>query len=363
MFYHYSPVKILNGVGALMAMRKEVKAGLRVLVLHGRSFDHHRFIDRDVIRDTLNECDIEFSVIPDGDPSVAGLERFVDANSVRPQFILAIGGGRVIDFAKAYALSHSVDISSKITSMEWNEHSRSIPLGIIVTRPGSGSESNNAFIISDRQGFKRSLFSLQSYPRFCVHDPMAFDGLSKEDFILGLFDAFMHVIDQYCADRERALVVDELSSCFSLILGELAKNAKQMSVCDFQQLAWVSCLISSSILSRGVYAPWKFHQVAHVIDGRVGLGHGLSLIAVAQKVYDIGVVDRSRCDLLIKKFGLGFGKHFGSIGELISEIAPGALSMAIGKINSGQFSITEIKEACPDFSLQNLSDVFGGSWS
>lgn len=356
-FYHYSPVKILNGIGALEAMHREILPSSKILVLHGRSFCNHKSITFGLIRQFLSDFKVEFSLIPDGDPSVFGLASFVTNNLSRPDFILAIGGGRVIDFAKAFALSHTPETALNITSMDWKEHSKSIPLGVVVTRPGSGSEGNNAWIVSDKLGFKRSSFSLQSYPKFCVHDPRSFEGLSGADFSLGLFDGFMHVVDQYCADRDRAAVVDEMALCFSKILGELAGRAIQLDVYDFQQLAWVSSLISSSILSRGVKTSWKFHQLAHAVDSRIGLGHGISLMAVAQKVYEIGAVDQARCSLLIENFSLGYGKKLRSFDELIFEIAPDVANSLSDRIKDSRITISEIEEACPDFDIQELVQV------
>jgi NADP-dependent alcohol dehydrogenase len=201
-----------------------------------------------------------------------------------------------MDATKAVAVCYGNRLSAaqqKISPPEfWRETTK---FGLVSTRPGSGSELNNAFVIMDEESkFKRSYFGIHTYPEFSIHDPIFYRSLRPSDYANGLADAVSHVIDQYLVDRGPQLVQDAMSLNFLRIGSELSELARSPSPEDFLQLAWFSSLISSGILSRGVKTSWILHEVAHSLASVHGLRHAESITIVSRAVLSLPRFPRGR---------------------------------------------------------------------
>jgi alcohol dehydrogenase YqhD (iron-dependent ADH family) len=345
----------MNGIGAFDKMKKELQGVSELIVVHGDTLSVFTDV-KSHIREQAPCADVAYLKIPPGDPCVRDVSAMALELAGRRPFLLAIGGGRVIDFTKALAAQAGNHLSGNdifsADPLSWNNTLR---LAAIATRPGSGSEYNNAFILSDEQGWKRSLFSLSTYPEFCIHDPRFFSALDREQYLYGVFDAVMHVFDQYIVDRPESLVVDELSLAYLKILGQLARSGLEEGRLDFQQLAWASSLVSSGVLTRGVSASWRCHELAHALASRVRLDHGRSLAFVADAVFAKHCASTARYDRAINAVSAGLGgaqleriqdfigRLFGAAGVELS-IAPSALA-------------DELWEQCPNFTRDLIEDI------
>ncbi len=360
MFYSYMPTRIMNGVGSFSKIKKEILGCENILILHGSSFKNFEFFRND-LKKYLPNAIIQAIEIPNGDPSIDGIHSIREKVALKSPLILAVGGGRVIDFSKALSICLANDFTgNEIFEIPWENWTRFCRLGVIVTRPGSGSEYNNGFILTNQQGWKKSLFSLNSYPEFCIHDPIFFTTLSDKDFLLGAYDALIHVLDQYVTDRPDSLVVDELSLSCLRVLGKLFAKSRHEKNNDFQSLAWISSLITSSLLSRGVKTSWVCHEFVHSYSSLTNFPHGKALVNFAPKILSSIHKDSRRLKIAMDTIFLSSGyneklkrKDFDEFTKFIFEEH---LSVFFSKKHS-DYLLKELLQNCPSFNASQLNEI------
>lgn len=286
MFYNYNPVKLIHGEGAFQRAIPEVPAGSRIAVLYGSALDRHSVEDMATLATWVSSGAVLIRM-DSFEPTESSIDGLVAQVPQEITFIVGIGGGSVMDSTKALAVCFGNKLKAaelKTTGpMSWQNTTR---FGLVSTRPGSGSELNNAFVLMDQgSNYKRSYFSLYSYPFFAIQDSFFYKSLAPIDFARGLADAVSHVIDQYLADRDPQVVQDLMSIGYLKIAKELSRKALLPTPEDFLQLAWFSALVSSGVLSRGVKTSWVLHEVAHSLASVTGLSHALSITTVSRDVF------------------------------------------------------------------------------
>jgi NADP-dependent alcohol dehydrogenase len=362
MFYSYNPTKILNGIGAFDAISKEIFELDDLVVVHGQSlalFDD--FLDR--LTHLTNPKKIEMICIPNSDPSVHDVIKVAKNIKGRNPFLLGVGGGRVMDFTKALAvisgnnLLHPEDIFTT-NHFSWKN---TLPLAVISTRPGSGSEFNNAFILSDQNDWKTSLFSLFTYPKFCIHDPVFFKSLDSQEYRFGLFDAVIHVLDQYVVDRNDTLIVDELALSYLRILGKLALNASSPIIKNYQELAWLGSMISSGILKRGVDASWRCHELVHAFSSITHASHGVALTFLSPSIFEKFPASKERYDNAMNSLAIGLDYR----NDVLT--MKKFIDLLFANSQLEKFSNLDIKQLtslllphCPQYSQQLVEEIL---WS
>ncbi len=360
MFYSYNPTKILNGIGALEQMHRELLGVEDVVVVHGDSLVRYEgLVSR--LENVLSGKKVSFLKIPQGDPSLEEVSKVASQLVGRVPFLLGVGGGRVLDFTKALAVYSGNDFTgTELFSTDHFSWKDSLRIGVIATRPGSGSESNNAFILGDENGWKTSLFSLFTYPEFCIHDPLFFENLTPLEYRFGLFDAVVHVLDQFVVDRPDSLVVDELALSYLKILGHLAQTAHEPQVADYQKLAWVGAMISSGILTRGVDASWRCHELAHALASVTHTTHGLSLAFLAAAVFEKNCAAPSRYDQAIVSLAIGFGcdKPY-TLREFIGDLFGDTVQIEIAEEMTDLSGL--LAKHCPQYSAILIEEILRGS--
>jgi NADP-dependent alcohol dehydrogenase len=280
LFYNFNPIKLIHGAGSLGKLADEIKNYGKVTVLHGNSFHRHK----NLLKDALNVHPIDFLHLESGDPTFKVIDELVMKVAQDTTLIIGVGGGRVMDAAKAISVcignGFNADDLLKVNPFTWVG---TLPCVLISTRPGSGSENNNAFVLSKKTGRKYSLYSLYSYPKLAIQDPVFYNSLSLRDYAYGIADAVSHVIDQYLVEREETAFQDGLSLEMLRILGNLAASQNKVSDVKFLELAWISAFISSGILSRGVTTSWVIHEIAHFYAAITDCSHGESITSVFPK--------------------------------------------------------------------------------
>lgn len=355
MFYSYNPTRIMNGTGALDKMKKELHGVRDLFVVHGASLSKFAGL-KEVIEEHIPGGVVEYYQIPLGDPGIEDVSEIAPALMKRRPFLLAIGGGRVIDFTKALAAQAGNElVGNEIFSSDPLSWNNTLRLAVIATRPGSGSEYNNAFILSDAQGWKRSLFSLTTYPEFCIHDPKFFSTLNTEQYLYGIFDAVIHVLDQFVVDRPESLVVDELSLVYLKILGRLAKKGVEEGCPDFQQLAWVGSMVSSGVLTRGVNASWRCHELAHALASRVRISHGRSLAFIADAVFSKNCASPIRYGRALDAISEGLGS--GKLKSIRDFIRPLLGASEVELPEEPAVLAERLWMQCPNYSRDIIEDI------
>lgn len=198
-------------------------------------------------------------------------------------FILAVGGGSVIDSAKAIA------IGSKISGEVWDfylgkkEAEEAIPVGVILTIAAAGSESSNGSVITnEKMKLKKSYASSVLYPKFAVLNPQYTFTLPPYQTACGAVDIMAHVIERYFTNTTYTDLSDRLCEATLITVIDNAplalKNPEDYNA--RAELMWSGTIAHNNLLGMGREEDWGSHQIEHEISAIYDIAHGAGLAIV-----------------------------------------------------------------------------------
>lgn len=237
----------------------------------------------------LQEAGIEYELYNKAIPNPraqdvdAGAEAYLSSGA---QAILGIGGGSVIDTAKAIALLAANPSNGGIwdyVSYVSEPKNPAVPLGLVVSIASTGSESNESFVLTDLEGKEKMIYSIESLrPRFSVCDPALSFTLPKKQTALGAADIFSHVLEQYLHNQEGVELSDDM--CLS-VLKTVVKYAPvaledPTNAAARSGLMWSSILAMSRLLGVGHQENWICHMLEHAVSARYDIPHAAGMTAI-----------------------------------------------------------------------------------
>ena len=333
-FVFYNHTKILFGKGKIASLAMEIPDDAKVLMIYGGGSIKTNGVYDQVV-DALGDIEYyEFSGIepnPTYEKCMKALE-FIEDNDI--DFLLAVGGGSVIDATKFIAAAYYFQGTDPWDILAHNEEVfEALPIGVVLTLPATGSEMNGNAVIS-RAEFKQKLSfsSPEVLPQFSVLDPLVIATLPARQIGNGIVDAFVHVMEQYLTYPVDAKIQDRIAEGILLtLIEEGPKVLKDPSNYDTSaNYMWAATMALNGIICSGVPEDWTTHMIGHEITALHGVDHArtlaivlpgvmkimqeskkLKLIQYAQRVWNIeNQDDDSTIDLAIKKT-IDF---FGSMG-------------------------------------------------
>ncbi|MDD5297279.1 MAG: iron-containing alcohol dehydrogenase [Rhodocyclaceae bacterium] len=282
-FTFHNPTKIFFGRGQISAISKEIPADARVLVTYGGGSVRANGVLDQVLAAIEGRTVFEFGGI-EPNPSyetLMGAVEVIRRESI--DFLLAVGGGSVIDGSKFLALApFAVGDPWKILS-ERQRVDRALPLGTVLTLPATGSEMNSGAVITKKSEQAKLVFSSPlTFPRFSVLDPTTTFTLPVRQVANGVVDAFVHVVEQYLTYPVAAAVQDRYAEGLLLTLVEEGpRTLAQPEDYDARaNLMWVACQALSGLIGAGVPQDWTTHMIGHELTARFGLDHARTLAVV-----------------------------------------------------------------------------------
>ena len=288
-FTYVNPTKIIFGKNQIQALNDELKPyeNENILLVYGKSSIKKLGIYDEIITITkrLNINVYEESGVrpnPDLSSVLSGRKTCID-NDIK--FILAAGGGSVIDCAKAIAFSATVENEDDVWPifLNQNQATSAIPLGVVLTLAATGSESNgNAVITNDKTNEKRIAGYPFTYPKFAIIDPVYTMSVDKHYAIAGVIDITMHVLEQYFSPTERTETADYMSIG---ILKSVIENTQRMlkDPKDYDtraNLSWAATVGLNWILQQGKVGDWASHRLSYPITQYFGTTHGYALTSI-----------------------------------------------------------------------------------
>lgn len=282
-FTYYNPTKLIFGEGTIAEIGPEIPLDAKILITYGGS-SAKRFGTLDEVKKALgNRVCIEFPGI-EPNPEYTTLMRAVNIvkeNNI--DYILAVGGGSVIDGTKFIAAA--ARYSGNVWQM-WSEQrpiNDAVPYGCVLTIPATGSEMNSGAVISHHeQKIKISHRSPLLFPRFSVLDPTKSYTLPKRQVANGIIDAFIHVIEQYLTYPVYGKVQDRMAEGLLLTLIEEGPKAMvEPENYDVRATIMLSATLAlNGLISVGVPQDWATHRIGHQITALYGLDHAQTLAIV-----------------------------------------------------------------------------------
>lgn len=283
-FSFYNPTRILFGEGSIAQLARHVPAEARVLVTYGGgSVLANGTLDQ--VRAALSGRQLsEFGGIEPNPQYDTLLRAVAQARASQCDFVLAVGGGSVIDGSKfiAAALCHDGDPLTILTSFGRCVRA-AVPLGCVLTLAATGSEMNNGAVISvPAQQAKLYFASEQVFPRFAVLDPTRGHSLPARQLGNGVVDAFVHVLEQYLTYPQQASVQDRLAEGLLLALREEGPRvlANPQDTTAQANLMWSASLALNGLIGAGVAQDWSTHMIGHELTALYGIDHARTLAII-----------------------------------------------------------------------------------
>ena len=283
-FTFHNPTKILFGEGRIADLATEITAGQRLLVTYGRGSVLKNGILDEVHAALRHAVVTEFGGI-EPNPSVETLMGAVKvAREARTEFILAVGGGSVIDGTKFIAAAVPYTGEDPWDLVTGNAPvKKALPFGTVLTLPATGSEMNSGAVISRKSiGAKLAFRSPLLFPRFSVLDPTKTYTLPPRQIANGVVDAFVHVTEQYLTYPADAPMQDRFSEGMLRTLIEVGPVTLKDPT-QYQARAafvWSATLALNGLIGAGVPQDWATHLIGHELTAGFGLDHAQSLAVV-----------------------------------------------------------------------------------
>ncbi|MBU0944611.1 MAG: alcohol dehydrogenase [Proteobacteria bacterium] len=283
-FNFNNPTNILFGKGKIAAIRECIPAGSRVLILYGGGSVKKNGTLDEVLAALRGYTLFEFSGI-EPNPSYETLMKAVElVHKESIDFLLAVGGGSVIDgtkFVAAAALFAGEPWS--ILEQRGAPVTKALPMGSVLTLPATGSEMNCGSVVTRKAlQAKLAFMSPHVFPLFSVLDPEKTYTLPLQQISNGVVDAFVHVVEQYLTYPVEAKVQDRFAEGLLLTLIEEGPKALE-NPNNYEirsNIMWAATLALNGLIGAGVPQDWATHMIGHELTATHGLDHAQTLAVI-----------------------------------------------------------------------------------
>ncbi|MFK8011857.1 MAG: iron-containing alcohol dehydrogenase [Marinicellaceae bacterium] len=290
-FTFYNPTKIHFGAKQISKISEEIPRDNRVLVVYGGGSIKTNGVYNQVVEALKDHSWFEFSGIepnPHYETAMKSLQIIKDENI---DYILAVGGGSVIDAVKfiAAATKYQGDDPWNILSRQ-EKITDAMPFGCVLTLPATGSESNSGSVMT-RDGDKLFFGSPLTFPKFAVLDPSATLTLSDRQISNGVIDAFVHTVEQYLTYPVNAKIQDRFAEGILHTLieeGPKALDPEHKNNIDVRaNIMWSATMALNGLIGAGVPQDWTTHMIGHELTALHGIDHARTLSIIYPAVLKV----------------------------------------------------------------------------
>lgn len=293
-FDFYNPTHILFGKDRLDGIDQHVPKEAAVLITYGgESAKRSGLIDK--VKAILGNRKVyEFGGI-EPNPRYETLVKAVEiVRSEKIDFILAVGGGSVIDGTKFITLASCYDgdahdlLKYGLAPIPFEVVGNAVPFGTVLTLPATGSEMNSGAVISHEHG-KYPVMSGLTFPKFSILDPTITFTLPQIQVANGVVDAFVHVTEQYLTYPVDAKLQDRMAESIlqTLIeIGETTVNEPENYDARANHV-WCATLALNGLIGAGVPQDWATHMIGHELTALFGIDHGQTLAIVLPSLLEV----------------------------------------------------------------------------
>ena len=283
-FDFHNPTEILFGKGRIEDLNDHVPADAKVLIIYGGGSAERTGVLTQVRTALADRTLVEFGGI-EPNPRYATTLNAVKAiadNDIT--FLLAVGGGSVIDATKFIAMAalYAGDPWEILTAGS-TKVTQAMPFGTVLTLPATGSEMNNGGVITNPEKVAKLPFrSPHCYPIFSVLDPELTYTLPARQIANGAVDAFVHIVEQYLTYPSGAHVQDGFAESLLRTIIELGPKALETPE-DYDiraSLMLTATLALNGLIGAGVPQDWASHMIGHEITALNDTDHARTLAVI-----------------------------------------------------------------------------------
>lgn len=290
-FELYNPTKLIFGKNQYDKLKTEIPKNAKILMTYGGGSIMKNGVYKQVIT-ALDGFNItEFGGI-EANPTYETLMKAVAiVKDKNIDFILAVGGGSVIDGTKFIAAAanyegeNAWDILAKGAKVN-----TAIAFGTVLTLPATGSEMNSGSVISKKETDEKLAFgSPLLFPKFSITDPTVIQSLPLSQLQNGVIDAYVHVLEQYLTYPSNAFLQDRFAESILQTLIEVGpkvlKNPADYIIAS--NFMWCCTMALNGLIAKGVPTDWATHMIGHEFTALHGLDHAQSLAVVGPNLYKV----------------------------------------------------------------------------
>ena len=296
-FELYNPTNLIFGKGQIEKLSALVPEGAKILLAYGGGSIFKNGIHDQVIK-ALKSRDfgidiVEFAGI-EANPHFETLMKAVAiVKEQNIDFILAVGGGSVIDGVKfisaaAHFDGNPIDILQK--RIMTTDLTTIVPFGTILTLPATGSEMNSGGVITIESTQEKLSFGGSAlFPKFSICDPTVIESLPKRQLENGVVDAYTHVLEQYLTYPHEGYLQDRIAESILQTLiqigPDVVENPKDYALAS--NFMWSCTMALNGLIQKGVPSDWATHMIGHELTALYGIDHARTLAIVGPNLYRV----------------------------------------------------------------------------
>lgn len=290
-FVFQNPTKLIFGKGEIKRLSKLIDKDKKILMTYGGGSIKRNGVYEQVIKALEGYDIVEFSGI-EANPDYSTLMKAVEiCKTQNIDFILAVGGGSIIDGTKFIATAAKFEGEDAWDILSKKERlPKPMDFASVLTLPATASEMNNGAVISRRDRQEKLAFhNPEGYPKFSILDPDVVLTLPAKQISNGIVDIYAHTLEQYLTTCLDTKVMDRWAESLLLTLIDeaselLSENPSYDSRANFMLTATMGL---NGFISMGVDEDWATHMIGHELTALCGLDHGETLAIVHPGVMDI----------------------------------------------------------------------------
>ncbi|WP_294591146.1 iron-containing alcohol dehydrogenase [uncultured Rikenella sp.] len=300
-FTFCNPTKLIFGKGTIARIAREIPTGAKIMMTYGGGSIRRNGVYDQVTAALKGRGVVEFGGI-EPNPQYETLVKAVElARAEGVDFLLAVGGGSVIDGTKFIATALKYEGDPWDFLLDPSKAVDAVPLATVLTLPATGSEMNNGAVVSRKElNEKLAFHNPKCYPLFSVLDPEVCYSLPQRQIVNGIVDSFAHTLEQYLTFDTQAMVMDRWAEGLLQTLVELGpklveRHDRYDEVANFMLTATMAL---NGFIAMGVPQDWATHMIGHELTALHGLDHGVTLAIVYPGM--MRVMRREKFDKLVQ---------------------------------------------------------------
>jgi NADP-dependent alcohol dehydrogenase len=292
-FELYNPTKLVFGKGQIEKLPTLIPANAKILLAYGGGSIFKNGIHEQVRKSLEGYEIVEFGGI-EANPHFETLMKAVAI--IREQkidFILAVGGGSVIDGVKFISAAvpfegDPIDILKK--RIIFKEGSNVIPFGTVLTLPATGSEMNSGSVVTIAATQEKLDFGGAAlFPKFSICDPTVIASLPKRQLQNGVVDAYTHVLEQYLTYVHEGYLQDRIAESILQTLLQIGPDVveKPTDYALASNFMWSCTMALNGLIQKGVPSDWATHMIGHELTALYGIDHARTLAIIGPNLYKV----------------------------------------------------------------------------
>ena len=292
-FELYNPVNYVFGKGQIAKLTDLVPNNTKILLAYGGGSIFKNDVYNQVKAALPNHDIVEFGGIEPNPRFETLMKAVAIIRDENIGFILAIGGGSVIDGVKFISAAvnfegDAVDILKK--RILFKDVSKVVPFGTVLTLPATGSEMNSGAVVTiEATQEKLTLGGSALFPVFSIVDPTVITSLPKRQLQNGVVDAFTHVMEQYLTYTHDALLQDRISESILQTLIEIGPDVVE-NPSDYKlasNFVWSATMALNGLIQKGVPSDWATHMIGHELTALYEIDHARTLAIIGPNLYRV----------------------------------------------------------------------------